>query len=926
MKRGNQKILTSCLVAIGFTLPFSSNSAWADANVACGNGATITGVTVFGGTYTTSNVCGNNVTITTSGSKTLSGGSETNNTNAIYFGSNGTHPDFKFGDYLTVKTTGSTVDAIRTNGSSASYGPYTIVTGNNTTLTATGSNSNGINVAQSPNTGGGYGRVYVGESSKISVANGVAVRVNLTSQAPYYNLAYVGNNSIIEAGGTGNNDMNSVGYAVYAGNRDNVLTNGTASGTNAVAVIGSGATIKTTGNNGYAVYANKGGVIQLQGDSAIGAANVSTTGTGADALRAEKKITAMNNNNALGGVIELAGDTTITVGQPDTAYAMHTLGDGSKISSAKTNYFTSFNSSPNAQAPDRLYDGAGTLLNTADKITSLTHGVYHVTGDLFAESGEIDLHMDEGSVFTGATKLGSYTYLDASNTSVTDAKGIIDLKIDGDSSIWNMTASSEMTNLVLNGSTLNYISPAVGMAFTPKTLIINGDYQANNAKLILNTQLGDDSSPTDKLIVNGNTSGDTGVTILNTGGSGAQTVSDGIQIVQVGGQSNGTFALGSRVVAGAYEYGLYKGGVGANAGDGNWYLRTIVQPAPPPPPPGPIPDPDPGPTPPPRPESDPQAVPRPETGVYLSNLAAAASMFMHTLHDRLGEPQYTDAYKGDGNTPSVWIRVAGSHTENKAGNGFINMDTDTSLVHFGGDLARWSSNGNDRWHFGLMGAYGRSDIDADPNIKEYFHSASGNVEGYSAGAYATWYGNRDKPSGPYVDLWAQYNWYKNKVNGYDLPEERYNSSGLTASIEGGYAFVAHDGANRQLMIEPQAQVAYTSYDADDYREYNGTWVRDGSSDGVTTRLGARLYSRSKLNDNGVQPFIEANWWYTDLKNTLSFDNAVIGDDAPDNRFELKAGLQGEIAKSWQVWGHVGGQWGKDSYSRYEGMIGVKHTF
>ncbi|WP_134531196.1 hypothetical protein [Budvicia aquatica] len=160
-------------------------------------------------------------------------------------------------------------------------------------------------------------------------------------------MAYIGDNANIQAGGTGTNGSNTLGYAVYAGNRDSVLTNGTASGTNAVAVIGSGATIKTTGNNGHAVYANKGGVVQLQGSSA--AVNISTDGSGADALRAEKKLTLGNNFNALGGKIELTGDTTITLAQPDTAYAMHTLGDGSVISSSKTNYYIG--------SDDKLYDG-----------------------------------------------------------------------------------------------------------------------------------------------------------------------------------------------------------------------------------------------------------------------------------------------------------------------------------------------------------------------------------------------------------------------------------------------------------------------------------------------------------------------------------------------------------------------------------------
>ena len=334
-----------------------------------------------------------------------------------------------------------------------------------------------------------------------------------------------------------------------------------------------------------------------------------------------------------------------------------------------------------------------------------------------------------------------------------------------------------------------------------------------------------------------------------------------------------------------------------NAGNGNWYLRSL-------------------------------AAPRAETGVYLRNMSAASSMFMHTLHDRLGEPQFTDAYKADGSSPSVWVRVAANSTDSSAANGQIDLSTDTTLVHLGGDIARWSSNGSDRWHLGVMGAYGQSDTDADAGRTPsgYKRTANGEVDGYSVGAYATWYGNQNKPTGPYVDLWGQYAWYDNTVKGNGLKEESYDSTGWTVSVEGGYAFALGGSNTRQWMIEPQAQLAYNSYSADDHREANGTWVRNGDSDGVVARLGARLYSRSTLNDNAIQPFVEANWWYGDAQNSLSFDGQLVGDDTPDNTFELKAGLQGEIAKGWQLWGHVGGRWGQNSYSSYEGMIGVKHTF
>lgn len=416
---------------------------------------------------------------------------------------------------------------------------------------------------------------------------------------------------------------------------------------------------------------------------------------------------------------------------------------------------------------------------------------------------------------------------------------------------------------------------------------------------------GDSNSQSDMLVVDSTRSGSaaTEISVKNTGGAGAATIGNGIELIRVLDRTQSAanvFKLSNRVVAGIYEYDLHQHGVDASSGNGNWYLRSL-------------------------------ATPRPETGVYLRNMSVGSTMFLHTLHDRMGEPQYTDASKNHENTPSGWVRIVGSRSDSKAGNGQINLDTETSLIHFGGDIARWGDNGDERMHFGLMGAYGRSDVDAESSLLKYTNdgykrTASGKVDGYSIGAYFTWYQNKDKPTGPYLDLWTQYAWYENKVQGNTLKEEKYNSTGWTLSVEGGHAFTVGNTAHRQWMLEPQLQIAYNSYSADDHKEASGTWVRNGDEDGVIGRLGARFYSRSALNDNGIQPFVEANWWYSSLKNSLTFNDVIMDEDIPDSRYELKAGLQGEIAKGWQVWGHIGGQWGENSYSRYEGMVGIKHLF
>ncbi len=74
------------------------------------------------------------------------------------------------------------------------------------------------------------------------------------------------------------------------------------------------------------------------------------------------------------------------------------------------------------------------------------------------------------------------------------------------------------------------------------TLTVDGDYTGKGGLLEIETVLGDDTSATDKLVITGNSSGDTDVRVINRDGLGAQT-DKGIKIIEVGGQSDGTFAL-----------------------------------------------------------------------------------------------------------------------------------------------------------------------------------------------------------------------------------------------------------------------------------------------------------------------------------------------------------------------------------------------
>ena len=142
----------------------------------------------------------------------------------------------------------------------------------------------------------------------------------------------------------------------------------------------------------------------------------------------------------------------------------------------------------------------------------------------------------------------------------------------------------------------------MGTGTAPGTVLTTTSYTGTGGTIAMNTFLGGDNSPSDRLVINGGTaSGTSGLRITNAGGSGDLTLGNGIPVVVAtngGTTAPGAFGLSGPVVAGPYEYFLFRGGV-TPGNENDWFLRNVAGPIPPEPPgptrPDPIP---PGPTPP----------------------------------------------------------------------------------------------------------------------------------------------------------------------------------------------------------------------------------------------------------------------------------------------------------------------------------------
>ena len=588
----------------------------------------------------------------------------------------------------------------------------------------------------------------------------------------------------------------------------------------------------------------------------------------------------------------------------------------------------------------------------------VNHGEVNQIGSGITTLSGANTYTGTTHVANGTLRAGVANTFSANSDYVVDSAGTLDLN----------GYDQTLNSLILAGNaTLS--SGEAGDEFTPTTLTINGDYTADNALLALRTVLGDDSSATDKLVVLGDTAGDTQVSISNAGGTGSQTI-EGIRIVDVAGASNGTFAKEGRIVAGGYDYNIVK------LDNQNWYLTSEaipdpvkpvdpvdpidpkppvdpvdpvppvdpvdpvapvdpvdpvppvdpVDPVPPVDPVDPVPPVDPIPT---KPEGEHQY--RPESGSYLANAMANNTLFNTRLHDRLGETQYTDALTGEQKVTSLWMRNVGGHTRFKDGSDQLSTQSNRYVLQIGGDIAQWSSNGQDRLHLGMMAGYANSKSRTHSRLTGY--SSRGEVSGYSAGLYGTWYANELDKTGLYVDSWVLYNWFDNKVSGEGLATEKYDADGVTASIESGYSFRLGESSDTRTSywLQPKLQLTWMDVQADSLTEHNGTRVSDKTDGNLQTRLGVKAYlqGNNKLDDGKdrtFQPFVEANWIYNSDTYRVKMDDISNDISGTRNVGELKVGVEGQINKRLQLWGNVAQQLGDNGYSDTQGMLGMKYSF
>lgn len=787
------------------------------------------------------------------------------------------------------------------------------------------------------------------EGDGIALKNGNSKISNSGTITGSQNGIYVSGNAKVDI--TNSGSLGGGNAAVFfASDKNNtlVLNTGSSLSGDVISTVSKGNTLTLVGTgteDSNFIGLNEGdgfASVKMNGEDWTLTGNVDIIGAG-DSLQVN------SGNLTLAGTVSNAGNTLVA------NEATLQLGNGegmASLSGGLTNngtvifnqggnftFSTDMTGSGNVEKVD-----ANTLTLTGNNSytgdTTLRNGTTLVAAGatLGVENSNATLTVQNGAKFaTAGTVYNNITILSGGTLAAWNA-------IEGNATLRNAGIDTINGNVTNSGTLLlSAADHSVGNDFT-----INGDYTgAEGSQIVLNSELGTDTAPTDHLTITGSSFGQSGVTVSNMGGLGAQTV-NGMEIVSVAGSSEAQLTLAKPVVAGAYEYSLYQ------HSDGNWYLESKATP-----PVDPTDDTDDGDntdnggntddggntdnggnsdngsntddggnsggndngdggdnsdngggnTPAPE-------VMAPEVGAYLGNYLAAQSMFLHKRDDR---DQLTFRNEDDLNT---WMYVKGRYHENDAGGDKVSYDTTTTVLQVGSDFLSKPMDSGILRAGGMFGAgQAKTHSDAKHNVRD----AQGKVDGFNVGLYATWQEDQKLRLGSYIDTWAAYSWYNNKVTS-NRNDEDYNSEGFAASVEVGHAWVIPSENERTWKIEPQAQVIYSYLDQENHTDRDGVRVTTLDNDSVFGRLGVKSSYFQQKDVTAWQPYVAVNWLKGAGQKDLAFNDETVSNDTPEDRGQVELGITGNLNETTTISLRASGEWGENNYAAYGGHILLNHRW
>ncbi|MDR7344040.1 outer membrane autotransporter protein [Pantoea alhagi] len=552
------------------------------------------------------------------------------------------------------------------------------------------------------------------------------------------------------------------------------------------------------------------------------------------------------------------------------------------------------------------------------------------------DKGKINLALTNSSSLPGAIKQ--------------TASGGVNLCLKGGNSHWRISDNSHLNKLTLKSSSVEFLTGAF------KTLTIAGNYHAEDGKIILNSDLAGDSATSDRIIVQGNTSGDTRLTINKTSGQPAET-ENGVLLVEVRGTSNGVFRQNGRTTAGLYDYFLRRK-------DKNWYLVSWYEPAPS------VPD-----------DSNnnnrgsdnsnssndnsnsgsgsgsndnsnrgsgngsdsssygnsggsntggvsgnsnhdmPRThAYRPESASYIANLAVANNLFVTSMHDR--QPgQHVEP-----GTSSFWVRKGGGHAHFTDASGQLKTKSNSYRLQAGSDIVR-RENGRDGIRLGVMAGYGNNYNKTQSALTNYHAKAE--LNGYSMGFYGSWFSDKNRQQGAWLDSWLLYSGFEAYVTGQGLPSKKYWLKGFSGSLEAGYIQPVIQSQSVNFWVEPHAQAVFMGVKDKAMHEIDGTRVKGTGAGNTMTRIGVRSWATGAtlpLQKATFRPWLEANWVHNSHAFGVNMNNGSNQQAGAKEKLEIKLGIEGQPIADLHLSGEVSQQRGASGYLETFGTLQIKYTF
>lgn len=546
-------------------------------------------------------------------------------------------------------------------------------------------------------------------------------------------------------------------------------------------------------------------------------------------------------------------------------------------------------------------DGAGTLvLNAANTYaggTTVDAGTL-VVGDAAHNVATIGAGL--ATVAAGAT-LGGYGSVSGpvnNNGTIATANALASLAAGG-------------TGTLRIGGDLNnagVVTLAAASGQTGNVLNVAGNYTGTNGQVVLNTVLNEGGSATqsDRLVIGGNASGST-LLSLNRSGPGAATTGNGIQLVQVGGTSAAnSFHLAAPIQAGAYQYLLYQG---STTDANSWYLRSQFDPVTtggstgtggtgtaPPGTTGNAPS-----------TAASQIAYRPGVAGYaVAPLLVTDYGFtmLGRLQERVGDQASVEAANPSASKNGVWGRIGGQNLQADAGDRF-SADEHTFFAQFGKDwtVAHGASGGST--HAGATLSFGSTSAsfaDSARGLTGQLSDTTGTVEtqAQSVGGYWTKY----LPDGTYFDTVGQLTHYQNQYGDVYGGNGRQNGFGAGVSGEAGKPFALGVAG---IAIEPQAQLLYQYIHLNHFSD-GISEIGTNTTNALRGRLGFRLFRANLDNDaknSTLTPYLTADVLHDFFSpGQTSVGGATLQNQLGKTWYDVGVGLTGSFGKSSSVYANV----------------------